>query len=112
MHAHSDILSQVEYNFLTILRLNEAECQWPTPIILATWEAEIGRIQGLNSRPAQANSSRDPISKITRAKWTAGVAQMVEHLLWNCEALSSNIGPTKKQTKKTLIRVLTKEFFF
>jgi hypothetical protein len=34
-----------------------------------------------NSRQAQANSSQDLISKITRAKWTGDVAQMVEHLL-------------------------------
>jgi hypothetical protein len=37
-------------------------------LILATWE-------DLISRPAQANSSWDPISKITRDKWTGGVAQ-------------------------------------
>jgi hypothetical protein len=34
-------------------------------------------------RPAQANSSWDPpISKILRARWTEGVAQAVEHLLY------------------------------
>jgi hypothetical protein len=31
-------------------------------------------------RPALANSSRDPISKITKAKWTGGEAQVVGHL--------------------------------
>jgi hypothetical protein len=36
------------------------------PVILATWEA---------------NSLQDPISKVTRAKWTEGVAQVVESLL-------------------------------
>jgi hypothetical protein len=30
-------------------------------------------------RLAKENSSHDPISKITRAKWTGGVAQEVEH---------------------------------
>jgi hypothetical protein len=30
------------------------------------------------SRPAQANGSQDPISKITRAQWTGGVAQAVD----------------------------------
>jgi hypothetical protein len=30
------------------------------------------------SRAAQANSSREPISKITRAKWAEGVAQVVK----------------------------------
>jgi hypothetical protein len=52
------------------------------PVILATWEAEI--------RPAQANSLKDPISKITRAKWTEGVVQEVQHLFYKLEALSSN----------------------
>jgi hypothetical protein len=33
------------------------------PIILATWEAEVGRIV-----------ARDPISTVARAKWTAGIA--------------------------------------
>jgi hypothetical protein len=39
-------------------------------------------------RPAQANRSQDPISKITRAKWTGGVAQAAERLLCKCEALN------------------------
>jgi hypothetical protein len=43
------------------------------PIILATWEAEMGKVAGL--RPVQAKSSRDPISKITTAKWTGGVTK-------------------------------------
>jgi hypothetical protein len=48
----------------------------------------------------QANSLQDPISKITRAKWTAGVAQAVEHLLCKCKALSSNHIPPKEGRKK------------
>jgi hypothetical protein len=47
-------------------------------------------------RPAQANSSQDPISNITRAKWTVDVAQMVDLLFCKCEALSSNTNSTKK----------------
>jgi hypothetical protein len=42
-----------------------------------------------------------PISKITRAKWTGGMAQAIEHLLCKCEALSSNPSLTKK--KKILV---------
>jgi hypothetical protein len=42
--------------------------------------------------PARENSSGDPISKITRAKWTGGVAEVVESLLCKCEALSSMSG--------------------
>jgi hypothetical protein len=32
-------------------------------------------------RPAHKNSSQDPISKITRAKWILGIAQEVDCLL-------------------------------
>jgi hypothetical protein len=44
---------------------------WLTSVILATWEAEIGRII------VQGYSLPDPISKIIRAKQTKGVAQAV-----------------------------------
>jgi hypothetical protein len=49
--------------------------------------------EGHGLRPAHANIFQDPISKITRAKWTGGVAQLVEYLLCKCEALSSNSSP-------------------
>jgi hypothetical protein len=49
------------------------------PVILATWEAEIRRIT-VQGQPRQI-AGETPISKITRAKWTGGVAQAVEHLL-------------------------------
>jgi hypothetical protein len=48
-------------------------------------------------KPAQANSSQDLISKITRAKCTVGMAQVVECLFCKCKALSSNPSPTKKK---------------
>jgi hypothetical protein len=43
-----------------------------------------------------------PISKITRAKWTVGMVQVVEHLLCDCKALNSNpiITIKKKIVKK------------
>jgi hypothetical protein len=41
------------------------------------------------------------ISKITRAKWTGGVAQAVEHLLYKHEALSSKPSPIKKKSYNT-----------
>jgi hypothetical protein len=59
-------------------------------IILAIWEAEIGRIKVEGSPP-------DPIFKRTRAKWTGSMDQVLEHLLGKREALSSNPGPTKKK---------------
>jgi hypothetical protein len=59
----------------------EARHPWLMPIILATWEArQIGH--------------ETPISKITSAKWTGGVAQAVKCLLCKCEAQSSNPSPT------------------
>jgi hypothetical protein len=44
-----------------------------------------------------------PISKITRAKWTRGVAQVVHGLLCKCKALSSNPSPIKKRVKYFLL---------
>jgi hypothetical protein len=60
-------------------------------VILATWEAEIERIE-VRGQPAgslQAKSSQVSVSKITRAKWTGDVAQAVECLLCKSKALSS-----------------------
>jgi hypothetical protein len=48
-----------------------------------------------SSRSAQTNSLRDFFSKITRAKWT-GLAQVAEHLLCKCDALSSNSSANEK----------------
>jgi hypothetical protein len=47
-------------------------CHWLGLIILATWEAERGRVM---MEVTQANSLGD--AKITREKWTGGVAQVV-----------------------------------
>jgi hypothetical protein len=63
-------------------------------VILATWEAEI------RTAVQMANSSRDPNSKITRAKWTGGVAQVVEHLLCKSKARNSKPSATKKKKKE------------
>jgi hypothetical protein len=50
-------------------------CQWLTPIILATQEADQ---EDSSSKPTQANSLRDPISKKTHHKERAsGMAQGV-----------------------------------
>jgi hypothetical protein len=62
------------------------------PSCLEGWDQED---HGL--KPASANSLQDPISKITRAKWTGGVAQVVQCLLCKCEALSSNSHPIKNR---------------
>jgi hypothetical protein len=56
--------------------LTLARCWWLTPVILATWEAEIRRIT-VRSQP-QTNSLQGPISKRNPSKKSAaGVAQGV-----------------------------------
>jgi hypothetical protein len=59
-------------------------------VILATWEASPGK------------QFTRPISKISRAKWTGGVAQAVECLLCKHKALNSNPVPPKKEEKKVV----------
>jgi hypothetical protein len=56
------------------------------PVISAVWEASK---RGLWSRPARTET-QDCISKITNAKRAGSVAQVEEHLLNKCKALSSN----------------------
>jgi hypothetical protein len=54
------------------------------------------------SKPSQANSSLDPISKVLNTKTRIGrVAQVVEHLPSNSEVLNSNpvLFPDKKKKK-------------
>jgi hypothetical protein len=53
-----------------------------------------------SSRSVQANSSKDPISKITRATWTGGVAQVAELLYVSAKPWVQTPDPTK-QRKKT-----------
>jgi hypothetical protein len=66
-----------------------ARHQWLTPVILATWETKIGRIAG--------KQLERPHLQITRAKmdWRCGSSHTV--LLCKHEALSSNLGLTKKK---------------
>jgi hypothetical protein len=68
------------------------------PITLATWEVEIRRI--IIRGQLKQIVHETPTSKITRVKWTGGMAQAVEHLLYKCEALSSKPSPTKKKKYK------------
>jgi hypothetical protein len=81
-----------------------------TQLILATWEAEIGK-NSIWGQPRQI-VPETPISKITRAKWTRGVAQVAEDLLSKCEVLSSNPSPKKKKKKNFLFPYFFVCFFF
>jgi hypothetical protein len=65
------------------------------PIILATWEADIGKteVQGQLRQIVH----KTPIPKITTAKWTGSVAQEIEYLLCKCEALTLNSSSTRKK---------------
>jgi hypothetical protein len=56
------------------------------PIILAVWEAEI-TVQG---QPEQTVHETHLPFGLVRPKWTGGMAQAVQRLLFKCEALSSN----------------------
>jgi hypothetical protein len=77
------------------------------PSFLGGWDQE-----DCSSKPAWANSSQDPISKISRVKWTKGEAQVVECLLSKRKALSSSPNPTKKFVEKRLVSVLKVDRFF
>jgi hypothetical protein len=71
------------------------------PVILTTWL--LGRLssEDYSSRPEQANSSQDPVSKITGAKWIEGKAQAVKYLLCKHKALNSKPSLTKKTKPHT-----------
>jgi hypothetical protein len=51
----------MENSLVVSQKINESQHQWLTPVILATQEDR-------GSKPAWANSLRDPISKIPIAK--------------------------------------------
>jgi hypothetical protein len=72
-----------------------------TPVILAIWVTEI------RLRPAQANSLWDFISKITRTKWTGGMAKAVECLLCKHKSKSSNFSSIKEKKKCASTRSLS-----
>jgi hypothetical protein len=68
---------------------SEAGYQWLTSVILITWQAELRRIEVCGQSRQIVHETPSP--KLTREKWTRGVAQVVERLL------SSNSSPTKKE---------------
>jgi hypothetical protein len=64
-------------------------------------EASQGRLE-----VSQRNRLQDPISNTISTKWTGGVAQVVEHLLCKCEALSSNPNHAHTHTHTHTILLL------
>jgi hypothetical protein len=82
-----------------------------TPVILATWGAEIGRIT-VQSQQGQESLRPTPakISKIIRTKWTRSLTQAIECLLFKYEILSSNPSPTKNKNKNK--KTTHSEFLF
>jgi hypothetical protein len=76
----------------------EAGCWWVTFVILATWKAEIRRIMVWDLPVETVHKTL--ISKITKAKWTGSVAQLVECLLCKREALSSKPSLTDNKKSK------------
>jgi hypothetical protein len=65
------------------------------PSYLEGWDQEDHSLRSAWKK----KSSRDPISKITREKWTGGVAQAVQHLLCKHKALSSNASPARERER-------------
>jgi hypothetical protein len=69
-------------------------------IILATWEAEIRRIEVQGWPGKMVHETASP--KVAREKWAGGVVQVVECLLCKHEALSSNSSTTQKKQEQHL----------
>jgi hypothetical protein len=69
--------------------------QWLKPIILASWEAEIGRIKA-QGQPGKIDHET-PHLQNNRAKGTEDMVQVAEHLFCKCKALNSNSSPTQKK---------------
>jgi hypothetical protein len=86
-HSYKKIRRDLSWNGRGVLRLQKTV----TPVILATWEAEIRRM-AVQGQPVPIVCDT-PISKIVRENWTGSVVQVVEHLLCKCESLSSNPNP-------------------
>jgi hypothetical protein len=59
-----------------------------------------------DSRPVWINGSQDPISKITRAKWTGDA---VECLLCKYDVLSSNPNTTEKNKETQTHKILDRQ---
>jgi hypothetical protein len=89
------------WKFPVWIKIFSSSCWAPVahaynPSYLGSWDQE-----GCDSRSAWTNSLQELISKTARAKWTGGVAQVVERLLCKCKALRS----TAKNNNKKLAQL-------
>jgi hypothetical protein len=66
-------------------------------------------VGNVNTGITDPSKKRDPISKVTRAKGTAGMAQVREHLSSKHKAISSN---TNTATQKVKIAVEQTNFVY
>jgi hypothetical protein len=71
-----------------------AGCSCCNPSYLGGWDRE-----DCDLWPTQENSLQDLIFKITRAKWTGGVAQVAKYLLFKCK---TKFKPQFHQEKKII----------
>jgi hypothetical protein len=72
------------------------------PSYLGDWSQE-----DHGSRPPLATASRDPVSKITRAKRTGGLAQALERLLWSTKPWVQTLVPPRKKNNWKKVRLNT-----
>jgi hypothetical protein len=86
----------VNLQWKLFINISVARRQWLMPVILATQEADQVD-HGL--KPAQANSSWDPISKNPSQKRTSGVSQGVD-----CE-FKPQYHKKQNQNQKTLFKL-------
>jgi hypothetical protein len=77
------------------------------PVNITPWEAKIGRTAVPGQSRQKVHDTPQP-PKITTAKWTGGVAHVVECLLCKREALSSKPSPIKKKKKKSISKKVLK----
>jgi hypothetical protein len=60
----------------------------------------LGRSQFEASQGKIFHQKSSPVYPQATAIWTGGVAEVVEYLLCKCEALSSNLKPTKERERE------------
>jgi hypothetical protein len=70
------------------------------PNLLGDWKQE-----DHSSRPAWQIAFEAPLSKITRAKWTGGMAQVIEHLF--CKHKVPSLNLTNTPNKKVQVQLIS-----